>query len=62
MVGNCPRARTARRYRGVEGFDGVGAADDFPVFDVVVQEGHELAPGVEPEPCAGPDIAGPICP
>ena len=34
---------------GVEGFDGVGAADDPPDFDVVVQERHELAPGVLPQ-------------
>lgn len=35
---------------GVEGIDGVVAADDPPNFDVVVQECYELAPDILPQP------------
>lgn len=35
---------------GVDGFDGAGAADDPPNFGIVVQERHELASGVLPQP------------
>jgi hypothetical protein len=35
---------------GVEGLDGIGAAQDAADLDVVVQEGDELLPGVMPEP------------
>jgi hypothetical protein len=35
---------------GVNGFDGIGAADDPPDFDVVLQERHEFGPRVFPQP------------
>jgi hypothetical protein len=35
---------------GVEGLDGICAAQDLADLDVVVQEGNELLPGVLPQP------------
>src|ERR671910_1084820 len=35
---------------GIDRLDGVGATDDLADLDVVVQERHELRPGVAPQP------------
>ena len=41
---------TARRYRGVQRLDGIGAAGHLADLEVVVQERDGLLPGAVPEP------------